>query len=411
MYWSDGQDMVLAGAGAAATYAAGIDNRTLAVETAWKETLEDALIFGDKQVRGTGPVLMGGFSFDPWREKTSLWNNFRQNECIVPQFLLTKKQNNYYLTFSALVNEQTDIDRLYRQMIEKYNELTSKCQERSDAHIEESLNITENEKERWLDIVEKAVTDIKRQAMEKVVLSRTLTVTRETPFDTTEVLERLQEKQSHSFIFAVERGDSAFIGATPERLIKKSGNQIKTMCLAGSIARGKTMEEDKKLGEALLNDEKNLAEHQTVVNMISDVMERLCRSVYKPPAPALYKVKDVQHLYTPISAEANDDITLFAFVDKLHPTPALGGEPKEKAVKWIRENETYERGWYGSPLGWVDSRGDGEFSVAIRSALVKGNTATLFVGCGIVADSDPLSELNETKMKARPMITALGGFE
>ncbi|MFC7391797.1 isochorismate synthase [Scopulibacillus cellulosilyticus] len=408
MYWSDTQGMIMVGMGAAVKYPAGTGNRTLTVEKAWKKTLEDALHYGEKQLRGTGPVLMGGFSFDPLQENSSLWENFRQNEFIVPQFLLTKNQNEHYLTVTALISEQTEINHYYKQIKEKYNELTSRVSGCIN-YKEESLNIIEDQRDQWLDIVEKAIADINNGLMEKVVLSRTLTVSRETPFCTAEVLRRLQEKQADSFIFAVEKGNAVFIGATPERLIEKSGPQFRTMCLAGTIARGKTMEQDRQLGEELLNDKKNISEHQTVVNMISDVMERLCQSVNKPSSPALYKVKDVQHLYTPIIAEAKNNISLFSFVDELHPTPALGGEPKEKAVKWIRENETYERGWYGSPLGWIDSQGDGEFGVAIRSALIKENKATLFVGCGIVEDSDPLSELNETLMKARPMLTALGG--
>ena len=128
-----------------------------------------------------------------------------------------------------------------------------------------------------------------------------------------------------------------------------------------------------------------------------------------PSSFLILKTRDIQHLYTPVTGKAKKDTSLLLLVDRLHPTPALGGLPKEKAVEKIREVEELDRGFYGAPLGWVDYKGNGEFAVSIRSGLIQGDEASLFAGCGVVEDSNPESEYIETKIKFRPMLTALGG--
>lgn len=121
------------------------------------------------------------------------------------------------------------------------------------------------------------------------------------------------------------------------------------------------------------------------------------------------KIRDIQHLYTPVEGNLNPGATLFDLVEALHPTPALGGEPKLEAMEMIREYEALNRGYYAAPIGWIDAKGDGEFAVAIRSALLDGKEAYLYAGGGIVADSTPQSEYDETWVKFRPMLRALGG--
>jgi menaquinone-specific isochorismate synthase len=202
-----------------------------------------------------------------------------------------------------------------------------------------------------------------------------------------------------------------FIGATPERLVKKKENQVLSTCLAGSIKRGSTTYEDNVLGQQLLQDDKNLNEHNIVVKMIKEVFKDCCYDIEVPNDPALLKTKNIQHLYTPVKGLAKEGQTLLSLVEKLHPTPALGGFPQVKAIEKIRELEPMHRGWYAAPIGWLDYEDNGEFVVAIRSGLIEGNKAALFAGCGIVAESDPKSEYFETRIKLKPMLSALGGVE
>jgi menaquinone-specific isochorismate synthase len=167
--------------------------------------------------------------------------------------------------------------------------------------------------------------------------------------------------------------------------------------------------EDKQLGEGLLADSKNLGEHQFVVEMIRKVFNQYCEDVRIPSRPKLMKIRDIQHLFTPIEGKVKKGVSLFEFVEALHPTPALGGEPRKEAVEIIREAEKMNRGYYAAPIGWINTDGDGEFAVGIRSALIENDQAYLFAGGGIVAESSSIEEFEETRVKFRPMLRTLGG--
>jgi menaquinone-specific isochorismate synthase len=210
-------------------------------------------------------------------------------------------------------------------------------------------------------------------------------------------------------VFALESEEDCFIGASPERLVKKSGKQVFSVCLAGSIARGNDAAEDESLGLELLNDPKNRIEHDYVVQMIKAAMEKVCSTYDIPTEPSLIKMKDIQHLFTPVTGSLKNSASIFSLIELLHPTPALGGYPQKQAIKKIREAEILDRGLYGAPIGWLDYQGNGEFAVSIRSALIQKNEASLFAGCGVVKDSDAESEFKETAIKFKPMLSALGG--
>ena len=158
-----------------------------------------------------------------------------------------------------------------------------------------------------------------------------------------------------------------------------------------------------------MGDRKNREEHQYVVSMISDIFEAYCSEVLIPKTPKLMKIRDIQHLFTSVEGTLGQEIDIFSFVEALHPTPALGGVPTDIALQIIRQEEEMDRGYYAAPIGWTDAAGNGEFAVAIRSALVKEDRAYLYAGGGIVADSDPELEYEETWVKFRPALRALGG--
>ncbi len=163
------------------------------------------------------------------------------------------------------------------------------------------------------------------------------------------------------------------------------------------------------MGEELLEDDKNRYEHQLVVDSIRQALSDDCDGLSIPDEPQLMKLKDIQHLYTPVKGTAPSGLSILTLVEKLHPTPALGGVPRKEAMQVIREEEHMDRGLYAGPIGWMDAYGNGEYAVALRSGLLKGDHAFIYAGCGIVAHSDPDSEFKETQMKFRPMQRALGG--
>ena len=143
--------------------------------------------------------------------------------------------------------------------------------------------------------------------------------------------------------------------------------------------------------------------------MIKEAVLKTCTNVNIPNEPVLHPLKNLQHLYTPVTGTLKDEYSIFDCLKDLHPTPALGGTPTEDSLAYIREHELLDRGWYGAPIGWVDSNQNGEFAVAIRSGLIQGDEASLFAGCGVLADSDPEMEFEETRIKMLPMLNVLGG--
>lgn len=263
----------------------------------------------------------------------------------------------------------------------------------------------------WQASVAEAADAVRRGEFAKVVLARAERLEAEAPFDVAAALGRLRAAYPTCYVFAVARDDAVFLGATPERLVRLQGGEVRATCLAGSTPRGATREEDAALGAGLLASAKDRLEHAIVVEALRDALDGLCDEFEMPDEPTLLSVRNVHHLYTPIVARPRDGVTLLDLIERAHPTPAVGGAPRDVALRFIREREGLDRGWYAGPVGWVGVDGGGEFAVALRSALVRGAEATLFAGCGIVADSDPATEYAESMVKLRPMLGALGRVE
>jgi isochorismate synthase len=203
-----------------------------------------------------------------------------------------------------------------------------------------------------------------------------------------------------------------FLGASPERLVRLHGGLLATSCLAGSIGRGADADADQALGARLLSSAKDLTEHAVVSEMLAESLAPICESLEVAPQPGLLRLSNVQHLYTPIhgTLALRPDGTrpcILDLVARLHPTPAVGGYPRSEALALIRRLEQLDRGWYAGPVGWLDHYGEGEFAVAIRSALLRAGEANLFAGCGIVGNSDPESEYRESCLKLKAMLGAL----
>ena len=256
--------------------------------------------------------------------------------------------------------------------------------------------------------MEDAARACRTGVLEKVVLARAVRARARVPFDPAAVLERLRDAYPNAYVFAVARGPRCFLGATPERLVRLRDGAVDAACLAGSAPRGETPEEDARLGSALLASAKDRAEHAVVVRSVRAALEGVCSEVHSPDEPRLLRLRNVQHLYTPVDGQVSWPTCVLDLVQRLHPTPAVGGYPREGALLFIREREGLDRGWYAGPVGWLDRRGDGVFAVALRSALVHGTEATLFAGCGIMAQSRASDEYAETCLKLRPMLNALG---
>jgi menaquinone-specific isochorismate synthase len=258
--------------------------------------------------------------------------------------------------------------------------------------------------------VQAALGDIAAGRYHKIVLARTIDHVAPAPLHPLRALNRLRERFPDCYSFSVANGrGQSFIGASPERLVRVSQGALETEALAGSARRGATASEDATLGGALLHSDKDRREQRLVLDSIVRRLAPLGLVCTHPAEPALKRLANVQHLLTPIRAEVPPGVRLLDALAVLHPTPAVGGSPREAALPRIAELEDFSRGLYAGAIGWINSRGGGEFFVGLRSALVADARATLFVGAGIVAGSDPEKEQAETELKARALADALIG--
>jgi menaquinone-specific isochorismate synthase len=360
-----------------------------------------------------GPLFLGGYSFGD-HNVGKIWKQFGAARFVLPEWILVRSGHNYMLTL-ILERQNKAVHDIYMEIIERVTDFLNIAGSHrfSPKSSQPAQNILCNlqsafEKSVWLSRVNRAKDLIKEKEFDKIVLARTLEM--ESRCDLTPTLLSYSLRQTYpecyNFIIQVDE-DTSFIGATPERLASFENGIIKTEGLAGSASRGKSASEDAALARSLMQSEKDLEEHQFVVQAIDNSLAPYSYRVEHPNKPIVKKLNNVQHLFTPISASIKNGIQIHDLLQQLHPTPAVGGFPKEQAIPFIQEIEQIERGWYSAPVGWYNLNGCGEFAVAIRSALIHKNKAHLFAGCGIVEDSDPESEWKETLLKFQPMTNAL----
>ncbi|CAM3249559.1 isochorismate synthase [Filibacter tadaridae] len=371
------------------------------------DILRAALIKEEKDME---PVLFGGFSFDPQSRKDSEWDAFPSAHFVVPSFQLTIKNGNTTIAINLITKNGGAVDE-FEKLREERDRLIHIAQvdEFELLAKPEVVSIEERKKEQYLDAVQHVTEKIKDGDAKKVVIARSIKLNFEEEVPTVTALHHISNEQQESYHFGLEKNGQLFFGATPERLIEISNGRAYSSCVAGSIKRGKSAMDDRKLGKELMDDRKNREEHQYVVNMISQVFSKFCTDISIPKKPKLMKIRDIQHLFTPLEGNVEQKTDIFSLVEALHPTPALGGVPTDVSMDMIREQEQMDRGYYAAPIGWTDTAGNGEFAVAIRSALLKGSHAYLYAGGGIVADSEPEKEYDETWVKFRPVMRALGG--
>jgi menaquinone-specific isochorismate synthase len=409
-FWeSQSIEFALTGAGVAASATAERDENNASVRDVLTQLQSTATVIGISGIEGTGPLLFGGLAFDSTKQPSKKWASFGGSYFFLPTFLLTKQKGQCYLTRTLVCRPSDHADELMRQL------------QQSEDTIFRSLKMSHWEKQPWNPLIEQkdqgleewnhmaseAIQTMEERVLNKVVLARSRNLTFQNELSSDDLICSLREQQENTCIFCLEKGSAAFLGATPERLVKKSGRRIYSACLAGSVARGKTNEEDACLGEWLLNDQKNDLEHQYVVSTVRDSLIDLCERLNIPDRPVLMKNKNIQHLYTSVEGICAESASVFDFVERLHPTPALGGLPRDAAMNWIREHEQLDRGFYAAPIGWCDVQEDGEFDVGIRSALINGREALLYAGCGVLKDSIPEQEYEETAIKFKPMLNTL----
>ena len=404
--WSAPDDALVLGSGAAATLTASGTDRFAEIRAK-----TDAL-FGSGDVHaGTEaarPRIFGGFAFHDGGCGGDPWKQFPAARFVLPRVQITFAENGVWLTVNAAGADASAVDvedRLAREA-DRLSGLDSEPDRPPRPGITESRRTTS--RAAWRDSVEAAVARIRGGDLQKVVLAQALEVDLAADFPRAATLERLAEKypDCHRYWFEPADSGAAFFGATPERLVALRGRTVETDALAGTTGRGETPAEDEWLARELLDDDKNVHEHELVADTVREQLEPFAASISAGDR-RVRRLATVQHLHTPITAELNADRHVLELVDALHPTPAVGGLPPDRALETIHETEPFDRGWYAAPVGWIDAAGNGAFAVAIRSAVATRRRATLFAGVGLVADSDPDREWDEVQLKYRPILDEL----
>ncbi|WP_374688001.1 isochorismate synthase MenF [Promineifilum sp.] len=357
------------------------------------------------------PRLLGGFAFQDDFVPDNTWSVFSPAHFVLPHYQLAQWGDATFLTINALIGPDEPLAESLAALREALDArlalpvAVAPARPLERPWLRYPLSAGE-----WRAMVERATDLIHAGELDKVVLARVCEVRADEPIDAAMALEFLNSHygDSYRFLFEPQPGH-AFFGATPELLVEKTGGGMRTMALAGSIGRGRTGAQDDTLAAQLLASTKDRHEHLLVSDAIRHSLAPLTHDIAVAAEPTVLRLRNIQHLLTPISARLDDaEAGILPLARALHPTPAMGGAPRERALALLRHLEPVPRGWYAAPIGWLDSAGDGVFAVAIRSAVTQHNRAWLYAGAGIVGDSQPEREWAETALKFRPMLGALG---
>ncbi len=402
----------VAGAETALTFSTSGPGRFEACQRFVDEALGDAVAVGDQEVPFGGPHFFAAFSF---LDSVGAGEPFEAARLLVPRWQVARRDGRTTAVANLLVAGDSPVESLASRVWRAHSKFRSfdfRPPELPDERSGTGARVGEVEggRQAYEEAVATAVGLISRGGLEKIVIARAKDVSAAAPFHPLTMLNGLRQRFPDCSAFSVANGrGQSFIGASPERLLRVEGRVALTEALAGSAGRGATASEDAALGAGLLRSDKDLREHRIVLDSILRELGPLGLEASYPARPLLRRLSNVQHLHTPVEATLPEGVRLLDMVARLHPTPAVGGTPRAAAVPAIGELEGFARGLYGGALGWIDSRGAGEFVVGLRSALVDGSRARMYAGAGIVAGSSPEAEFEETELKFSAMQDALLG--
>ncbi len=357
------------------------------------------ILQGEAQI----PTAMFSFNrFDASNPKPAdeMMQAFPRLRFMIPEVVLIENEQGSFLQVNSL-------GPVYQGRVERFLRHAKQAPCRIRRTIE--CRIVSDSYEAWSEEMNCTLEAIASGRVKKLVASRRQAVYAKSPFSSKDVLLNLIDGKAQGVVFLYRYGDVFFCGCTPELLIRKQGDRVESMCLAGTAAIGSSEQEQADLAEFLMNDTKNRNEHEYVVRFIREVFDRNCYQVEIPQTPSILALKHVQHLHTPARARVMDGVSLYSLMEQLHPTPALAGLPVGEALMSLREIEPYNRGFFGGAVGVVDSQDDGEFSVAIRSGVFDGEAGWIYAGCGVVEGSEPAAEFAEIDMKFQTILSAFQG--
>jgi isochorismate synthase len=352
-----------------------------------------------------GPTFMGGFAFAHEGGGSPEWSTLPPASLVLPEVALSRQQGEARMTLNAVVERDDHPEAIVDRLLARAAELAPGAMPLLDPDpVERTRVASAAPPSHYEHAVERAVERIRAGELEKVVLAREVRAHAPSPHDPAAVFGALRELFPACYCWCVGTPEAAFVGASPELLVRRDGQRAQTVALAGTTRRSADPSVDDHLGEQLLQSTKDREEQAIVARRIERTLDPVSLWVAASDEPVLVKVHNVQHLATPIRAQLADPVPAVELVGMLLPTPAVGGEPREAALPLIPALEGLDRGWYAGAVGWTDLAEDGEFCVALRCALLRGRVAHLYAGCGIVRESVPAEELAETEVKLQALL-------
>lgn len=346
------------------------------------------------------PLVLGAEKF-PTEKDNIKWDEFANSKWLIPQILLYNNQTTFLIILQFCGNNPP------LALLGKLRDFLSEDFINEPTHNPEFEIVINDGIDNWTNIISKALKEIKNNKVEKIVLARMVELKLKNTFSVNYALMDLQNKYPDCTTFAYKESNSTFFGSTPEILFSLKDNNLETEALAGSIARGKTNEEDIHNENSLLKDPKELSEHKNVLSYLLNTFENYSEEISYNRTPQIKKLSNIQHLQTPIKVRLKTENNILEILKAVHPTPAVCGLPKKKALEFIKDLEYFDRGLYAGVIGWLNNEKQAEFVVGIRSALIEDNVLTAYAGCGIVEGSDPVTEYIETELKLKPILSLL----
>ena len=373
-------DFSLEGFGEAWRFDPGVgEGRFDRARDAWSDWLAGTEISDQVSEAGSGPLGFASFTFDPEAPGSVV---------AVPAVVVGRRAGRSWVTTAGDVDSVPSIPR---------------SAPGADPPDRPRYVGSSHPDWEWMESVARALKLIDSGRLQKVVLARDVEVWSKSPFVVPGLLRRLHRSFPECFTFLVD----GLVGASPELLLKQSGRRVESVALAGTAPRHPDPVRDEQLARRLLESDKDLREHELTARSVETALGEACARVERCPEPTLRELVNLRHLCTRITGLLAGGLSSFEVVDRLHPTAAVGGVPRQGAMQAIAGLERIDRGRYAGPVGWFDSAGDGEWAIALRCAQLNETGARLYAGAGIVAGSLPEEELAETRLKLRAMTSAL----
>lgn len=361
------------------------------------------------------PRLFGGLAFRPEPTRPAPWSAFADASFVIPRWLYATSGEEASIALALGPGERADLAEIERVVTALLAAQAAESAPYSAGDAGRALEprVPSARLERtspadWEAMIVDALARIRAHELEKVVPMALCRVTATSDLGVASALARVRAAYPECTRFAFQRGPAVFLGASPERLVARSGAAVLSEALAGSRARADGPRDDARAVEALLGSDKDLREHHVVVRAIERALRPFVSEIRAREAPLVRTLRNVHHLWTPIEATLAAPAHVLDLCRALHPTPAVCGNPRPAAFDWIAQHERASRGWYAGAVGWFDAAGDGAFSVAIRAGVLERREAWLYAGAGIVEGSDPAAEYEETRVKQTVMLSALG---